>query len=140
MGVSPPCVEYEKAVTKRNGGGMPQNELPRREELHHVNDTLQAALQKAGRELEEFAWVASHDLREPLRMVNIYTELLTSQYQTECDEQTQRFAKRIQEGVARMEELIDELLRYSQAAHGESEPVQLRLALDDAIAEFRDKL
>jgi len=138
--MSPPCVEYEQAVPRRNGGGTPQSELPRREELQRVNDTLQGALQRASRELEEFAWVASHDLREPLRMVHIYTELLTSQYQTGYDEQAQRFAKRIHEGVARMEELIDELLRYSQAAHGECAPVVLRLALDDAIAEFRDKL
>jgi light-regulated signal transduction histidine kinase (bacteriophytochrome) len=100
-------------------------------------------LKRANRELEEFAYVASHDLREPLRMVNIYTELLIEQC-GQSSEQARQFAKHIQYSVARMERLIQDVLHYSQTVHEGLEdtvaPVPLRRSLEHALAVFRDRL
>ena len=82
-------------------------------ELERINEQLI----RANRELEEFAYVASHDLREPLRMVSIYTELLIRQCGPVATDETRQFAKHIQYSVARMEQLIQDVLQYSQVIH-----------------------
>ena len=109
-------------------------------ELERANEELR----RANRELEEFAFVAGHDLREPLRMVNIYTQLLLERYGSEADEEAQQFAGHIQYSVARMERLIEDVLKYSQVIHQGSSwvmpVVSLRDPLDQAIAGFRERL
>lgn len=107
--------------------------------LERANDSLR----RANRELEEFAYVAGHDLREPLRMVNIYTQLLIQECAETASEQAHQFAKHIQESVGRMEQLIQDVLQYSQVVHEEHEcgvSISLRRSLDQALAVFRDRL
>jgi signal transduction histidine kinase/CheY-like chemotaxis protein len=82
------------------------------EELQRFNEDLQ----RANRELEEFAYVASHDLQEPLRMVNIYTQLLLKE-QLIASEKAEQYGAFIRNAVTRMEELIQDLLSYSRAIH-----------------------
>jgi signal transduction histidine kinase len=77
-------------------------------------------LMSANRELEEFAYVSSHDLKEPLRMVNIYTQLLLKDYAAK-DEKAQQYAAFIQDGVSRMEKLLYDLLNYSRTVYAEGE-------------------
>ncbi|MDQ6759338.1 MAG: PAS domain S-box protein [Acidobacteriota bacterium] len=74
-------------------------------------------LRKTNRELEEFAYVASHDLQEPLRMVNTYTQLLLRRHVDPDNLDAQTHARFIREGVSRMEQLIHDLLSYSRAAN-----------------------
>ena len=74
-------------------------------------------LERANRELEEFAYVASHDLQEPLRMVGIYTQLLLERHIPD-DPAAQEYAGFIRQGVGRMAELISDLLIYSKVVHG----------------------
>jgi PAS domain S-box-containing protein len=69
------------------------------------------------RELEEFAFAASHDLQEPLRMVNSYTQLLLRRHIDPDNADAQQFAAFIHQGVRRMELLIRDLLSYSRALH-----------------------
>jgi PAS domain S-box-containing protein len=76
-------------------------------------------LERANRELEEFAYVASHDLQEPLRMVGIYTQILLSRYMKD-DPIAQECAGFVRKGVDRMEQLIHDLLTYSRIIHTES--------------------
>ncbi|MEO8128831.1 MAG: ATP-binding protein [Bryobacteraceae bacterium] len=93
-------------------------------------------LLKADRELEEFAYVASHDLREPLRMINIYTQLLLKRTGMEEDPEQKEFASFVRAGVHRMEDLIQDLLDYSQVVHSDQEAfgrVDLNAALSKAI-------
>jgi PAS domain S-box-containing protein len=78
-------------------------------------------LKRSNRDLEQFAFVASHDMQEPLRTVNIYTELLIRRMDEGRSEELNQFADYIHEGVARMERLIRDLLHYSRVIHGESE-------------------
>jgi light-regulated signal transduction histidine kinase (bacteriophytochrome) len=70
-------------------------------------------LRRSNRDLEQFAFVASHDIQEPLRTVNIYTQLLLRKTENRSPELDQ-FAGFVREGVLRMESLIRDLLEYSR--------------------------
>jgi signal transduction histidine kinase len=99
-------------------------------------------LERANRELEEFAYVSSHDLQEPLRMVNIYSELLLQRTPLEDDE-AKSYADFVRQGVRRMEGLIKDLLIYSRVVHPEQEqggPVELDEALDEALGVLRMRI
>ena len=78
----------------------------------------EAELRRMNRELEEFAYVASHDLQEPLRMVNSFTQLLLRRHINPDSGEAQEFAGFIRQGVQRMEQLISGLLTYSRALEG----------------------
>lgn len=99
------------------------------------------ALRIANRELEEFAYVASHDLQEPLRMVNIYTQLLLRRI-TIDEPSTNQYADFVREGVRRMEELLRDLLSFSRSVHEADTDgtADLSISLNDAIAVLRTRI
>ena len=77
-------------------------------------------LERSNADLEQFAWAASHDLKEPLRTISSYTELLVRRSRNRDEDatgdgQTAEFARYVQQGVERMSALIDGLLAYSRA-------------------------
>lgn len=71
-------------------------------------------LQRSNEELAQFAYVASHDLQEPLRTVSVYTQLLDRRYGSTLNEDAKLFMEYITEGALRMEYLIRDLLDFSQ--------------------------
>jgi light-regulated signal transduction histidine kinase (bacteriophytochrome) len=100
------------------------------------------ALRTANRELEEFAYVASHDLQEPLRMINIYTQLLVRRHAGD-DAQAQHYASIVHRGVNRMETLIQDLLTFSRTIHTEDSDARqadLAAALAEAISVLQDRI
>ena len=117
-------------------------------ELERANAELEVAdravrdyarrLQDSNEELEQFAYAASHDLQEPLRMIGGYTRLLASKYGDGLDEQANRYIGQTVDGVDRMHKLIDDLLSYSRVeTHGKPfEEVDAKSAFDWAIANL----
>lgn len=73
-------------------------------------------LKRSNEELEQFAYVASHDLQEPLRMVSAYTKLLEGQFKDKLDEKTSRYMYFVTDGAKRMHALIHDLLAFSRVA------------------------
>ncbi|WP_158237447.1 sensor histidine kinase [Halegenticoccus soli] len=91
----------------------------KREELDRKNaelDRKNAELERSNAELERFASVASHDLKEPLRVVSSYLELLERRYGEDLDTDAREFVAYAVEGADRMREMIENLLHYSRVS------------------------
>jgi signal transduction histidine kinase len=103
-------------------------------------------LRQSNEDLEQFAYVSSHDLQEPLRTIASFVQLLERRYKGKLDAESERYAGFVVEGVTRMRRLLDDLLDYSRVSNP-GEPMQrteskqaLRVALENlhaAIAEVQ---
>ncbi len=107
-------------------------------ELKQYQNELKARsddLERSNKELQQFAYVASHDLQEPLRTVVGFCRLLEMEYQNAFDETGRMYLDTIVDGGKRMQQLISDLLDYSRAGRGNSfEPVDLMDVMEQVKA------
>lgn len=106
-------------------------------------------LQRSNADLEQFAYVASHDLQEPLRMVATYTELLAERYRGKLDANADKYIRYALEGANRMQRMVKEVLDYSRISTNAKVPILvetefivenvlagLQVAIDESGAEI----
>jgi light-regulated signal transduction histidine kinase (bacteriophytochrome) len=99
-------------------------------------------LQRSNAELETFAFVASHDLKEPLRMVSNFTQLLASRYADRLDENAKEYIGFAVEGVHRMQQLINDLLSYSRIGRTDMkmERVDIQELLNQIVHQLQGRI
>jgi len=117
------------------------------EQIRQLNTSLEArvlerteALMRSNEELQQFAYVASHDLQEPLRTVSVYAQLMAARYRGQLQGDADQFISFIVESAERMERLIHDLLDFSRVdARGADffTKVDCDMVLDDAIRNLR---
>ena len=107
-------------------------------ELQETIDRLRTSNER----LEHFAYAASHDLQEPLRMVSSYLQLLDDRYRDELDEDAREFIGFAVEGADRMRAMIENLLTYSRitSRSGPLEPTDAEAALETALEDLRRRI
>ena len=99
--------------------------LERQDQISIQNEQLT----EANEELKQFAYVASHDLKEPLRMIGSYTQIINRQFTNAVDEKTQVYFDYVNGGVKRMNSLLDALLQYATIG---------RIAEENRIVKLED--
>lgn len=115
-------------------------------EIKEVNLSLEkkvkqrtAELEIKNKELEQFAYVASHDLQEPLRTTSSFVELLRKQYYNKIDENADRYINYVVQASDRMKTLIQDLLDYSRIGREKQfEPVDCNIALSEVLADLNE--
>ncbi|BDM77838.1 PAS domain S-box protein [Acaryochloris marina] len=95
-------------------------------------------LTRSNRDLEEFAYVASHDLREPLRKIRSFSELLVEDYADQIDDTGRRYFDYVIDGAARMDALVQSVLQYSRVGRQQEipEPVDLNTVVQQIANDF----
>ena len=128
-------------VLWRNAEGNPAAILETNTDVSdrkHAEDALRRTaeeLARSNKDLEQFAYVASHDLQEPLRAVSGFATLLQQRYQGKLDDKADAWIANAVDGAARMQSLIGDLLGYSRVGTkgGALQPTQTQSSLDTAL-------
>lgn len=110
------------------------------ERVHAENEAARyrAELEKRNRELQDFAYVASHDLQEPLRKIRAFSDLIEEEYGDKLDREGLEFLERVQDAARRMSTLISDLLSFSRVTTqaGSFEPVDLNAVIEGVLSDL----
>lgn len=123
---------------------VPDNEMAYLEEsFARMNDDLQdyvEQLENSNRDLEQYAHVVAHDLREPLRMIGSYVNLLVKKHQKDFDEDSETYAQFAIDGTQRMDLMIRRILEYASLTRNLSQEPVIEVDLNLAVQEAQDNL
>jgi signal transduction histidine kinase len=134
----------ERTLALREAVQSLQNEISERRRAEEALEKKTEELARSNRDLEQFAYVASHDLQEPLRMVTSYVQLLARRYKGKLDSEADEFIVFAMDGALRMWRLINDLLAYSRVRTESSElestdcEAVLRQSLDNLKAAMEE--
>lgn len=122
------CLEMrvqERTTELANANNRLKAEILKKEQAFGELQRIQEELQRSNTELRQFAYVASHDLQEPLRTISSFVQLLARRYQDQLDANAQDYIDYVVDGTKRMQELIQALLGYSRVGRStrELEPI-----------------
>ncbi len=95
------------------------------EAIEELRRSMRAEGARHNDELRQFAYAVSHDLREPLRMIASYTQLLSRRYEPHLDDEGREFMRYVVDGVQRMDQLLSDLLSYSHQFRSIDQPLSL---------------
>ena len=126
----------------RNANGQPECVLAVAQDIT-ARHSAEEALRRANDDLRQFAFAASHDLQEPLRMISNYTQLLLRKFRGQMDEDASLYADYIRQGTERMAKLLDDLLAYTSlgAAVGTtSGMVNLQEVFERVLEDLRSQI
>jgi len=136
-------VEFAVAPIKRDrdvvGAVLTFRDVTERRATQHALEERARELARSNADLEQFAYVASHDLQEPLRAIVSYLQLLERRYVAQLDERGQRYIGHAVEGGRRMQTLITDLLTYSRVGRRGTEfaPVEMASVFESAVFGLR---
>jgi signal transduction histidine kinase len=127
----------EKALQEQNL--LLQQEISNRQRAESALLKSNQELARSNAELEQFAYVASHDLQAPLATIASYAQLLEKRYQDRLDSQANKFIGNIVHGCTRMQVLIDDLLEYSRVGRNQKpfELVECDRVVEQALANLQ---
>jgi signal transduction histidine kinase len=116
-----------------------QQEIHNRQRAESALLKSNQELARSNAELEQFAYVASHDLQAPLATIASFAQLLEKRYQDRLDSQANKFIGNIVQGCTRMQTLIDDLLEYSRVGRSRKpfQPIDCNQVLEQAIANLQ---
>lgn len=133
-----------RAEVARNEQGLPIRvdatiqDITERKRMEEQLDGVVRDLKRSNEELEQFAYVASHDLRQPLRTVRSYLTLIEDAIDDKLDDETREFMEFIRDGVKRMDALITDLLAYSRVGRRVADgPVDTGRMIDLSLLDLQ---
>jgi len=155
LGVSATARDISKLVENENKlknsiselATLNENLKKSEEEIRWLNTGLEKVVERrtselvvVNKELEQFAYVAAHDLQEPLRMISSYTQLLERRYKDKLDEDANDFIHFVVDGASRMQKLLNDLLEYSRVGNNSKtlEPVDTSQVLGKVIIGLQE--
>ncbi len=99
-------------------------------------------LEASNKDLDRFAFMASHDLQEPLRKIHIFSERLYSEYGDQLDDKGKKYISRIQIATVRLQALIKDIMTFSKvsAEKGELKPTDMTILVNDVVSELEEEV
>jgi len=152
-------IRYEKEYIRKDGSRVPIEllvsitldmegnpeyyysfitDITDRKKTEKIIETTMSELRHSNKELEQFAYITSHDLREPLRMITSFLQLLERRYKDQLDEDANEFIGFAVDGAKRLDAMTHDLLQYSKITREKREikPVNFEHVLEQALTNL----